>query len=359
MRQSRKGTCSNPTSREDLTSKKHMDGKTHSFLHRRPDQGREGLATTKSRRLASGRCIASPKPRPASADREVVRMEKLTLSEAATTAVSVGPVAVVSLLIATASDQITPPLSSALWWQICMGVFSATSLFGVIAFAYLPLHARGLRLRLPWYRIGGRSGPSEQPIAQRNLERALAVALSEKETAEKQRDDAFLRLNAPVDPPGGYYPYTESAPLADTGETAIHVTSDTREQTFSLRRGGFRTIHWSGLQLRVDHLGLMQRQSGNYGYASRIKAVLQTERGYQLRIAAAADVLRDQETSVFIMPPDENMISWATGDRSICHFSIQEEGGHKRSVAFTIRVTRINSLSSELRLEGYFDDWSA
>jgi hypothetical protein len=207
-------------------------------------------------------------------------------------------------------------------------------------------------------RAPGAESPPTQP-QQGDLERALAAALVAKKTAEAQRDDALQKLNKPAEPPGGYYPYSEQAPLADTGETAIHVTDDTREQTFALRHGGFRTIHWSGLQLRIDHLGLMQRQSGNYGYAARIKAVLQTERGYQLRIAAAADVFREQDASVFIIALDENMISWTTGDRSICHFSIQEEGDDKRSVAFTMRVTRINSSTSELRVEGYFDDWSA
>lgn len=207
-----------------------------------------------------------------------------------------------------------------------------------------------------------RSPKSESPLPQPqqgDIERALAAALAAKKTAEAQRDDALLKLNKPAEPPGGYYPYSEQAPLADTGGTAIHVAIDTREQTFALRHGGFRTIHWSGLQLRIDHLGLMQRQSGNYGYAARIKAVLQTEGGYQLRIAAAADVFREQDASVFIVPLDENMIPWATGDRSICHFSIQEEGDHRHSVAFTMRVTRINSLTSELRIECYFDDWSA
>ena len=118
-------------------------------------------------------------------------------------------------------------------------------------------------------------------------------------------------------------------------------------------------MHWSGLQLRIDHLGLMQRQSVNHGYAARLKAVLQTEGGYQLRIAATADVFREQDASVFVIALDENVNPFTTGDRSICHFSIQEDGDRKRSLAFTMRVTRLNSLTSELRPEGYFDDWSA
>ena len=78
-------------------------------------------------------------------------MEKVTLSGAGTTAVLLGPGVVVSLLIATASVNVTPPLSSALWWQICMWVFSAISVFGVVALAYPALYARRLRLRVPWY----------------------------------------------------------------------------------------------------------------------------------------------------------------------------------------------------------------
>ena len=202
-----------------------------------------------------------------------------------------------------------------------------------------------------------RNNSSVAGSSERELRSALAAATKAKETAEKQRDEALVKLSAPPEPPGGWLPFKAQTPLEDKGNTAVHLRDDSRMQTMMLCQGGFRTIHWRGLQLRIDHLGLMNRMSGDYGHAARLKVVLQSEKGFQHQLATGGSIIRDQEQHVFIVPQDQhNVFFWNGAERSISHFGLHGDK-YDHGVAFALRVVTINFMNTEIRIEGYFADW--
>lgn len=93
-------------------------------------------------------------------------MQRATLPEVRNSAIAIGPVGVLSLLIAEGTYSPappTPPLYRDWWWWALLVIFLLCSLVGIFGFVAPNLH--GLRFRRPWYQKDDAATVEGAPLA--------------------------------------------------------------------------------------------------------------------------------------------------------------------------------------------------